>query len=70
MTDVRDVHSDILENMYGVTPNEKQMSTHRADSIPIRPFAPTPARFVGREKGKEVRVDDVRKRKMKTENKV
>jgi hypothetical protein len=44
--------SDILENMDGVTPNEKQMSTHPADSIPIHPFAPTPARFVGRGKKK------------------
>ena len=57
-------HSDILENIYGGTPNETEMTTHPADSIPIHPFAPTPARFVGRDKGKEEKVDDdVRKRK-------
>lgn len=66
-------HSDILENMYGVTPNEAEMSTHPADSISIHPFAPTPTRFVGREKEekKEGKVDDdVRERKMETENEV
>jgi hypothetical protein len=57
--------SEIPRNMYGVTPNETEMSTHPADSIPIHPFAPTPARFVGRKrKEKEEKVDDdVRKRK-------